>query len=177
MRWMCLVASFVCAAILVGCNPPAPKDKPADGAKKSEEEIKTAFTALQAAIKAKDVDKIWSLLAKDTQGDTEREGKAVQEAFGKLADKDKPEYEKKVGLSAKEMTEMTGKLYVKSNTFFTGETGEMPGSKFDKVVVTGEFAKMHYIEDDGKGEREIRSVLREDGQWKFVLPVPKAVLK
>jgi hypothetical protein len=167
MRWIYAVA-FVGAVSLVGCNPPAPK---------SEEEIKTAFTALQAAIKAKDVDKIWSLLAQDTQGDTEREGKAVKEAFGKLADKDKPEYEKKVGLSANELTEMTGKLYVKSSTFFTGETGEMPGSKFDKVVLTGEIAKVHYIEDDGKGDREIRNVFREDGLWKFVLPVPKAVLK
>ena len=178
MRWIVLVVSIVCAGSLAGCNPSAPKDKAADGTKKSEEEIKQAFTALQSAIKAKDVDKIWSLLSADTQGDTEREGKAVKEAFGKLAESDKPAYEKKVGLSARELTEMTGKLFVKSNTFFSGETAEMPESKWDKVVVTGEStATVHYIEDDGKGQREARSVTREDGQWKFILPVSKAVLK
>ena len=178
MRWIFLVVSIVCAASLVGCNQPASKDKPGGGTKKSDEEIKQAFTSLQAAIKAKDVDKIWGLLAKDTQGDCEREGKAVKEAFGKFEEKEKASYEKKVGLSAKELSEMTGKHYVKSSTFFTGETAEMPESKFDKVVVTGETtATLHYIEDDGKGQKENRSVVREDGQWKFVLPVSKAVLK
>jgi hypothetical protein len=187
---MCLVASIVIAASVVGCNPPAPANKsasksdagkttaPTNADKKSEEEIKKAFEALLAAIKAKDVDKIWGLLAKDSQGDTEREAKAVKEAYAKLAEKDKPAYEKKVGLSAKELSEMTGKLYVKSNPFFTGETAEMPDSKFDKVMVTGEStAKVHYTEDEGKGGSEIRSVTREDGQWKFILPISKAVLK
>jgi hypothetical protein len=118
------------------------------------------------------------LLAKDTQGDTERESKAVKEAYGKLAEGDKPAYEKKVELSSKELSEMTGKLYVKSSTFFTGETAEMPDSQWDKVVATGEStATVHYIEDNGKGQRETRSVTREDGQWKFVLPVSKAVLQ
>ena len=178
MRWMFLGLSIVLAAPLVGCNRAAPKVNPADAAKKSEEEIKQAFTSLQAAIKAKDVDKVWGLLAKDSQADSEREGKAVKEAYAKLAEGDKPAYEKKVGLSAKELTEMTGKLYAKSSTFFTGETGEMPESKWDKVVMTGESAAtVHYIEDDGKGQRETRSVVREDGQWRFVLPISKAVLK
>jgi len=172
---MFLTVSLICAISLVGCNPPAAKDKPADASKKSEEEIKTAFATLQAAIKAKDADKIWSLLAKDSQDDTDREAKAVKEAFSKLAEKDKPEYEKKVGLSAKELTEMTGKLYVKSKSFFTGKADEIPDSKLDKVVVAGESGTVHYIEDDGDKEKLV--VVREQGQWKFAVPVAKAVLK
>src|SRR5207249_6617865 len=108
--------------------------------------IKQAFSSLQVAIKAKDVDKIWGLLAKDTQGDVEREGKVVKEAFAKLAESDKAAYEKKVGLTAKEMTEMTGKLYVKSSIFFSGEIAEMPDSKLEKITVTGDSATVKYKE-------------------------------
>lgn len=177
MRCICLFASFLFAVSLLGCNRAAPVNKGGDGDKKSEAEIKTAFASLQAAIKAKDADKVWGLLARDTQKDAERQGKAVQEAFANLPDADKPAYEKKVGLSAKELTEMTGKLYVKSSTFYSGETGEMPGAKLEKVTAAGDSGSVVYKEDDGKGERETRSVVQEDGQWRFVLPVPKAVLK
>ena len=177
MRWMFLAVPIIFFASLVGCNPSAPKDNPADKSKKSEDEIKQAFSSLQAAIKAKDVDKIWSLMAKDTQGDVEREGKVVKEAFAKLAESERAAYEKKVGLTAKEMTEMTGKLYVKSNTFFSGEITEMPDSKLEKVTVTGEAtATVKYKEPGDKGEIETRSAVREDGQWKFVLEFTKAVL-
>lgn len=178
MRWILLAVAIVVASSMVGCTPPSQAKKAGSDPKQAEEEIKQAFTSLQAAIKAKDVDKIWSLLAKDTQADTEREAKAVKEAFSKLAPSDKPGYEKKVGLDAKELTEVTGKRYVQSNTFFTGETAEMPESKFDKVVLSGDgTATVHYIEDEGKGQRETRSVMREDGKWKFILPVSKAILK
>lgn len=177
MRWKFLAFSIVLGASFVGCNPAANKDQPGGDAKKSEEEIKHAFSVLQTAIKAKDVDKIWSVMAKDTQSDVEKEGKKVQLAFAKLSESEKSVYEKKVGLTAKEMSEMTGKLYVKSSTFFTGEIAETPDSNFDKAEVTDTTtATVYYIEDHGKGQKEKRSVVREDGQWKFILEFTNAVL-
>ena len=113
---------------------------------------------------------------RQTQGDCEREGKAVKEAFGKFEEKEKAGYEKKVGLSAKELTDMTGKLYVKSSTFYTRKTGELTDSKLEKVAVTGAAtATIHYEEADG--DKVILAAVREDSQWKFVLHVTKAVLK
>ncbi len=175
MRWFCFAVSIVCAAFLAGCNPSTPASKTADPPKKSEEEIKQAFSSLQSAIKAKDADKIWGLLAADSRADSEREGKAVKEAFSKLADKEKSDFEKKIGLSAKEIADMTGKLYVKSASFFTGEVDELPDSKIDRIVLTGETGMLHYTEE--KGDKEKLPVVREEGQWRFAVPVPKAVLK
>jgi hypothetical protein len=173
--------ALIALAFLVGCTPPTP-NKP-DGAKKSEavgaadkneEEIKTAFAALQSAVKAEDVDKIWGLLAKDSQDEAEREAKVVRDGFGKLTNKKKAAFQEKMGLSAKEMTEMTGKLYLKSKPF-TEEVDDLPDSKLDKVVVAGESATVHYTDEEGK--RETIDVVREQGQWKFDVSVPKAVLK
>lgn len=181
MRLSSTALLIVALACFIGCNtspnkPGGPSGKSGDSSKKTEDQIKESFASLQAAIKAKDADKVWNLLAKDTQDDCDREGKAVKETFSKIPDGEKAGYEKKVGLSAKEMTEMTGKLYAKSSTFYTGETAEMPGSKLDKVgLITDSTAAVHYIEDDGKGEKEKRSVVLEDGKWKFVLPISKAL--
>jgi hypothetical protein len=50
MRWVFLAMLIVCTGSLLGCNPSAPKNKPAEGPKNSEEEIKQAFSSLQAAI-------------------------------------------------------------------------------------------------------------------------------
>ncbi len=130
---------------------------------------------MQEALDEKDADRIWNLLAKDSRDDADREAKAVKEAFSKLTDKEKARFAKRVGLSVKEMTEITGKLYVKSNSFFTGKADELSDCDLNKVVVAGESATVHYTEE--KGDKEKIPVVREQGQWKFAVPVAKAVLK
>ena len=181
MRWMCLVASLLCGAFLVGCAPPAPpnqsdpgkKSDPADGATRAE--IKAAFDALQVALDEKDADKIWSLLTQDSRDDAEREAKAVKEAFSKIADKKKPAFAKNIGLSAKEMTEITGKLYLKSNAFHTDKMEELSDCDVDEIAVAGESGVVHYTdEEDAKVKL---AVVREQGQWRFAVPVAKAILK
>lgn len=174
MRWKCWPVVVVIAMCLIGCSSPTSVNKTKDGGKQAEEEIKLAFAALQTAIKAKDADKIWDLLAKDRQDDADAEAKAVKEAFGKLDAGAKTDFAKKLELSEKELADINGRLYVKSAAFYKGETDEMPGSKLDKVVVSGESATVHYTEDGGKGEKEKRSVVHEKGQWRFALPIPKA---
>jgi hypothetical protein len=170
MHKLLLPSSIVFAVCLMGCNPAANKNNPGDAAKKAEDEIKQAWTGLQAAIKAKDADKIWEFLDKNTQSAAEREAKAASQAFGKLADKDKADYEKRVGLTAKELADMTGKLYAKSAVFY-GKNHEIPDSKIDKITVTGETGMLYSIEDDG--DKVNFPLALEKSQWKFKLETPK----
>lgn len=144
---------------------------PADSAKKGDEEVRQAWTALQSAVKAKDPDKLWELLDKDSQSDAERQAKAAQETYSKLADKDKADYEEKLGLTSKELSDMTGKWYVKSKVFYKKHY-EIPDSKLDKVAVTGETAKLNFIEPDDDDMK--MSLVRDKGRWRFNMSIPKA---
>ena len=135
-----------------------------------EDEIRQAFTALQKAIKARDPELIWAVIDTDSQSDANRAAKAIQAAFGKATDK--ADYEKKYGLNAKELADMTGKLFLKSNRFH-GKYYEVPGSTFETAKVKGNTAKMTYMEEDG--DKEKFSLVKQKGQWKFVVPMPKAV--
>jgi len=175
MRWTFLTLLIGLSALIVGCNTSPPANKSGDSSKKGDDEIKQAFGSLQAAIKAKDADKVWDLLAKDSQQDTEREAKSVKEAFAKFSNDEKNAYEKKTALSAKDIAELNGKAYVKSKMFFVGDVDELPDSKLDKVVLSGDSGTVHYTEE--KGEKEKLAVVREQGQWKFALTIPKAILK
>jgi hypothetical protein len=163
---------LVLAAGLVGCGSKSPESKAKDTAQKGEEEIKQAFVYLQDAIKAKDANKIWNLLDKDSQADADREARIVKETYAKLPDMDKAGLEKKMELSAKELADMSGKDYVKSKRFF-GKHYEIPGSKVDKITVAGASATLVFLEEDG--DRITTKLARENGQWKFNLEIPKSL--
>lgn len=171
MRGSLVPWSILCVVCLIGCTP-----TPSERAKKpgADAEITQAFSGLQSAIKAKDADKIWTLLANESQADAEREAKVVKDSFAKANDKDKGEYEKKMELTAKELTDMNGKHYVKSRRFY-GKYHEIPDSKVEKITVTGDSGTVKYIEDDG--DKMTQDVVREQGKWKFVMPIPKATEK
>src|ERR1700687_2609469 len=79
-----------------------------------EADVKTVFTTLQAALKAADHEKLWSLLDATTQADADKYAKTVQTSYGKSGDDEKAKLEKSFGLSADEMSKITGKLYLKS---------------------------------------------------------------
>ena len=172
MRMKLLSLGILFAACLIGCNRGTPtKDKPGDDPKKAEEQVKEAFRALQTAIKEKDADKIWNLLDKDSQSDAEREAKAAKEVYGKLGDKDKTDYEKRLNLTDKELADLTGKLYVKSEVFYK-KHHEIPDSKLEKVSVSGDAASLNFIEPDDDNVKI--SLTRDKGQWKFSMKIPKA---
>ena len=137
-----------------------------------EDDIRRAFKEFQGAIKARDPHKIWELLDNDSQADANRAALAVQAAFGKADDKTKAEFAKKYGLSAKELGEMTGKLFLKSNRFH-GKYYEIPDSKIDSIKVKGDTARLIYLEEDG--DKDKLTLVKQKGQWRFVVPMPKAV--
>jgi hypothetical protein len=137
-----------------------------------EDDIRQAFTALQKAIKGRDADKIWGLIDTDSQADANRAAKAVQAAFAKADDKGKGEFEKKYGLTAKELGAMTGKLFIKSERFH-GKYYEVPGGKIESVKVKGDTARITFKEEDGDIEKF--SMVKQKGEWRFTIPMPKAV--
>ena len=159
---------FVFAIGVTGCTPTGPENNSTDA------QITQAFKALQTAIKAKDADKIWELLAKESQGEADREAKFVKDAFAKANDKEKVEYEKKLELTAKELADITGKLYIKSKGFY-GKYHEIPDSKVKKITVKGDSGTVRYIEEDN--DEVNQEVVREQGKWKFVMAIPKATEK
>lgn len=135
-----------------------------------EDDIRTAWGQLQKAIKGRDPEAIWVLLDTDSQSDANRAAKAVQNAYSKAGDK-KGEFEKKYGLTAKELADMTGKRFLKSNRFH-GKYYEIPDSKVTGVKVKGDTAKLMTVEEDG--DKVTFSLQKQKGQWKFTLPMPKA---
>lgn len=173
MRMVACSAGIIIGVFLAGCTPGSREAKPGASAGKGEEEVKTAFASLQAAVKAKDGDKIWSLLDKDSQADADREAKAVKEAFGKLADKDKSDFEKKLALSADELSNMTGKLYLKSQRFY-GKHYEIFDSTVKSIKLDKDAGQLTYEENDDH-DKVTLALTREGGQWKFAMKIPKAV--
>ena len=167
MRMKLLFTWILLAVCMSGCKPDAPKVDD----KKPDDDVKQAWTALQAAIKTKDLDKTWDLLGKNSQVDAEREATAAKEAHGKLAEGAKADYEKRLGLTSAELKAMTGKLYVKSEVFYK-KNHEITDSKIDKISVTGDTGTLYSIEEDG--DKVNIPLVRDQGKWKFVLEIPKA---
>jgi len=135
-----------------------------------EQAVKEAFEAFQAAIKAKDAEKLWGLLDSDSRDDAARAAKAIKAAYAKASAERKAEMEKKLGLSGDELAKLTGTGFLKTKRFH-GKYYEVPDSKIEKVTVQGNTAKVYYVEEDG--DKETMKLVRQDGKWKLSVPMPK----
>src|SRR5262245_47311559 len=80
---------------------------------KDEDEVRAAWSKLQAAIKAKDAGKILDLLDKETKGDAEGAAKRVRALYQKSTAKEKSGQEESLGLTADELAKLTGTLLLK----------------------------------------------------------------
>jgi len=164
MRWAARKASLTLVAMAACCLLPTPRAAAAD-----EDAVRDAFTALQAAIKARDGDMTWDLLDKASQVTANQAAKALRANYDKASADDKAKQEKALGLSADEFSKLSGKLFLKSKRFH-GKYHEVPGSKIDKVSVDKDKATVNYIEDDGDKEKLV--FVRQDGKWKASLRMP-----
>jgi hypothetical protein len=133
-----------------------------------EQDVKSAFQAFQAALKVADHEKLWSLLDTKARAEADAYAKTVQATYGKSNDDEKAKLEKAFGLSADEMTKLTGKQYVTSKPFLK-KYHEVPGSKIGKVTVEGDKAIVNYIEEDN--DKEKMELVRQDGKWKLSIAV------
>jgi hypothetical protein len=145
---------------------PAPAPAPAG----DEGAVRAAFAAFQAALEARDADKLWGMLDEDSRAEAERAAKALQGAYEKADAAAKAEQEKALGLTGPELAALTGPGFLKSNRFH-GKYHEIPGSKVEKVTVQGDRATVNYVEDDG--DKEKLTLVRQGGAWKLSLPMPK----
>ena len=133
--------------------------------------VRESFAALQAALRARDEDKLWKVLDSDSRDEAERAAKAVQAAYAKADPAEKAEQEKALGLPGAELAGLTGAGFLKSKRFH-GKYEELSESKIDMVTLQGDKATVAYTEPDG--DKEKLSLIRQDGQWKVSLPMPKS---
>jgi hypothetical protein len=154
--------------LLVGCTPATPKASAPEAA--DEKAVRDAVVAFQSALKAREAEKLWSLLDSESKADAERAAKAIRDAYAKATPEVKAEQEKALGLPGTELAALTGTGFLKTKRFH-GKYHEVPDSTIDKVTVHGDAAKVDYTEEDG--DKEKLSLVRQEGQWKLSLPMPK----
>jgi hypothetical protein len=155
-----------CALLVLGCS------KTTDVSSGGEEgRARETFIALQAALKAHDADKLWKLLDSESQDDAERAAKAVQAAYAKADANEKSEQEKALGVPGEQLAALNGSGFLKTKRFH-GKYDELSESKIDQVTVQGDKATVAYTEPDG--DKEKASLVRQGGQWKVSLSMPKA---
>jgi hypothetical protein len=164
--WRAAGAGLLLVTLAAGPARPQGKD--------AESQVRARFGELQAALKAKDVDRTWKLLAKKSRSDAERVAKDVRSAYAKASPKEKARQEEVLGLSGKELASMTGKDYLRTKRFLR-KAGEIARGEFRKVAVETERARVYYFDvDDNEIERVV--FVREGGEWKAWLPVVKPKL-
>jgi hypothetical protein len=157
-----VLAVFVsCAAGLLAATPAFAAD---------EDQIKEAFKAFQAAVKAKDGDKLWDILDTSSQEAAEKRAKKFKDGYVKAAADKKKDIENKVGLTADELTNLSGKTYLKSLDYY-GKYHEVPGGTIEKIAVDGKKATVFIQEEDG--DKEKYEMVNQDGKWKMVGPPPQ----
>ena len=155
-----------CLPVSPGCQKPAAQSSTED-----QQAVRDTVVAFQAALKARDADKIWALLDSDGQADADRAAKTIREAYAKASAEKKADQEKAFGLPGAELSELTGKGFLKTNRFhFTFR--EVPDSTIDKVTIGGDTATVAYTEADG--DKEKLRLVRQDGKWKLSIDMPKA---
>ena len=183
MRFKLYVLWFLSPVWLIGCTrntlPPKPEtntDSPQQAAVRQEfKRLKAGLAALRESQKGAD-GQVWELLGPDSQAAAEKKAKAVKSAYAKLADKNKAAMEKKIGLSAKELADMNGKTFVKSQ-IFQRKYDKVPDSEVSKITVKGNTARLVFS-DPGKKTVTVGLVCPEpSGQpqldrWKFNLEMP-----
>jgi hypothetical protein len=150
-----------------GCsNPKTSETRPAD----QEASVREKFAELQAALKARDADKLWVLLADKSRADAERTAKDIRETYANAGPAAKAAREKALGLTPTELAALTGKGFLRTKRF-QDKYREVPDSNIEKVEVQADNATVHYLEPDGDKEKLI--FLRQEGQWKVWLTIPR----
>ena len=159
--------SLLCIAISLGCSS-KPSDRPVTD---EEGAVREKFAELQSALKSRDAEKLWALLDARSRADAERAAKDIRTAYNQAGAEEKARQEEALGLSGAELADLDGKGFLKTKRF-QNKYHEVPDGRIDKLVVQGESATIYFLEPDGDKEKAI--LVRQDGQWKVWLTMPKA---
>ena len=78
--------------------------------------LRKKFDDVAAAVKAKDADKLWELLSAKSQKDAETIANGVRETYAKANAEEKRKLEEFTGLTAKEISQLSAKGYLKGQS-------------------------------------------------------------
>jgi hypothetical protein len=161
-------ASLLCMVVALGCSA-KPSDRPVTGTGE-EDVVRAQFAELQSAIKSHDAEKLWALLDARSRAAAEREAKNIQTAYNQAGAEEKAKQEEALGLSGSALAKLDGKGFLKTKRL-QKKYHDIPDGKIDKVDIHGENATVYFLDEEGDKEKAI--FLRQDGQWKVWLTMPK----
>jgi hypothetical protein len=164
LSWLSLLG----VAVALGCST-KPSDRPVTGTGE-EDAVRKKFAELQSAIKGHDAEKLWALLDARSRTDAERAAKNIQTAYNQAGAEEKAKQEVALGLSGMELAKLDGKGFLKTKRF-QKKHHEIADGKIDKVDIQGENATVYFFDEEGDNEKAI--FVRQDGQWKAWLTMPK----
>jgi hypothetical protein len=172
--------ALLTSALLVGCT----RTPTGTAKEKDEAQVRERFAALQGAIKAvlakpddADTRPLWDLLHSDTRLDADRIAEKIRVQFDKADDATKAKMSEALHLPLEKLKTYSGLHYLRSKTFL-GKYDEIPESKLEKITFDGkDKAWAHYVESDEDHDRQKVEMVRQDLQWKILLPVPAFEMK
>lgn len=163
--------SLLVLAVALGCSS-KPSDRPVTVTATGEEDaLRKKFAQLQSAIESHDADKIWALLDARSRADAERAANDIQTAYNRAGAEEKAKQEEAHGLSGTELAKLDGKGFLKTKRF-QKKYHDIPDGKIEKVDIQGENATVHFL-DEEEGDKEKAIFVRQDGQWKAWLTMPR----
>jgi hypothetical protein len=157
--------AFFGLAIGLGCSTPARPPIAAD-----DGPVRERFGMLQAAVKDGNAERIWPLLDARSQADAERIAREMQTAHSEANAEEKKLLEDALGFTPAQFSDLTGKTYLTSKRF-REKYHELPESKIESVDMQADHATVHFLEPDGDKEKAI--FVRQDGEWKAWLKIPR----
>jgi hypothetical protein len=158
-------------AVAAGCDkPPASGSAPASTSPNAEGEVRAAFAELQAVIRTRDADKLWSLLSARSRTEAEQSAKETHAAYEKADAAEKAKQVETLGLSGEKMARLTGPGFLETNRV-RKKCDELADGKVTKVTAGADSATVYFDEPDGDHEKIV--FVREDGRWKAWLAMPK----
>jgi hypothetical protein len=160
------------AAFTIGCSgKPADRSPSSDGSSsEAEVHVRAKFAEFQKTIKARDAGEVWKLLSSKSRADAEQVAKEIRTTYEQARPEEKAKREKALGLSGAELAKLTGPGFLKTRPFLR-KYDEVTESKVDKVIVQGDNATVYW--EDPEGDKGKTIFVREDGQWKAWLTMPK----
>jgi hypothetical protein len=167
----CGWVGLLVVAFAAGCNS-NPTERQPTGPTPAEPEaaVREQFAALQAAVKARDADKLWDLLSSKAQADADRAATAARAAYEKGGADEKVKQAAALGLPDADVGKLTGQGFLRTRPFLA-KHGELVEGKVGRVAVLGDSATVHWEDDEGDKEKTV--FMHEGGRWKAWLAMPR----
>jgi hypothetical protein len=175
----CGCVGFLVLVFVPGCGdrpadpaaPTAPAKSAEESGPEAEKTVRGRFKEVQEAVKLRDTNKVWGLLSKKSRAEAEQSARDNRASYEQADPQERTKLDEALGLSGPEVAGLTGPGMLRTKRFLR-KYNELPESEVEKVTVQGDTATVYWLEPDGDHEKTV--FLREDGQWKAWLWIPRA---